>query len=119
MPERIKRRCLCRSCNALHRNANGYCDEHKAQASGWTKREQHKGNRHQRGYGNEWTKLRIEILRRDKNLCQPCMRAGRLTEAHAVDHIKPKAKGGTDEPRNLEAICKACHAAKTQREARG
>jgi len=36
--------------------------------------------------------------------------------AHAVDHIRPKSQGGTDDIENLRAICKACHQAKTQEE---
>jgi 5-methylcytosine-specific restriction endonuclease McrA len=34
-----------------------------------------------------------------------------------VDHITPKAKGGTDEDTNLEATCDDCHKAKTAAEA--
>ena len=36
-----------------------------------------------------------------------------ITAASQVDHIKPKAKGGTDEETNLEAICTVCHTRKT------
>jgi 5-methylcytosine-specific restriction protein A len=82
--------------------------------SGW-----HKTSRHERGYGSKWVKLRAVILKRDNHLCQPCLRNGRPTQATAVDHIKPKAKGGTDEPENLEATCDQCHAVKTQAEAGG
>lgn len=53
------------------------------------------------------------MLVRDKYLCQPCLRLGRYREAQEVDHIKPLSKGGTDNPRNLEGICKPCHEAKT------
>ncbi|MCK8068089.1 HNH endonuclease [Cobetia sp. 1CM21F] len=41
----------------------------------------------------------------------------RITPATEVDHIVGKAQGGTDAPGNLEAICKACHQAKTASEA--
>lgn len=74
------------------------------------------GSRHERGYGTAWTKLRLSILARDNHLCQPCLREGRLTPARTVDHIKPKAEGGTDEPENLRAICHEHHAAKTTQE---
>lgn len=71
--------------------------------------------RQQRGYGAAWDKLRKIILIRDKYLCQPCLAAkpGRLTPAREVDHILSKAKGGTDDPANLRAICTPCHQAKT------
>jgi 5-methylcytosine-specific restriction protein A len=41
------------------------------------------------------------------------MAGGRPTPATQVDHIRPKAKGGTDEPANLQSICDECHKAKT------
>lgn len=59
------------------------------------------------------------ILRRDQYLCQPCKKYGFLTTANEVDHIIPKAQGGTDNPEQLQAICKVCHKAKTQAEAAG
>lgn len=74
-------------------------------------------SRHARGYGYAWVKLTKTIRKRDSNLCQPCMRQGILTQADAVDHIKPKAKGGTDEPSNLQCICNDCHDTKTEAEA--
>lgn len=70
-------------------------------------------SRHDRGYGTAWDKLRKQILARDKHLCQPCRRNGRIKAGRTVDHIKPKAKGGTDDTDNLEVICDACHADKT------
>ncbi|MFE3839467.1 HNH endonuclease [Pseudogemmobacter sonorensis] len=76
-----------------------------------------KRSRHERGYGTAWDKLRPVILTRDKHLCQPCLKEGRITPAHTVDHITPKAQGGTDNPGNLQAICVPCHTAKTEREA--
>ena len=73
-------------------------------------------SRHTRGYGTAWDKLRVFVLRRDKGLCQTCLPNGRTELASQVDHIKPKAKGGTDDMSNLAAICGDCHRAKTQRE---
>lgn len=70
-------------------------------------------SRQSRGYGASWDKLRLVILKRDKYLCQPCRAKGVLTPATAVDHIKAKANGGTDDPGNLRAICDPCHKAKT------
>ena len=70
-----------------------------------------------RGYGSAWRKLRDQVMRRDKGLCQPCLKAGSVTPARECDHITPKSKGGTDDMANLQAICSQCHAAKTEREA--
>lgn len=73
-------------------------------------------SRHKRGYGAAWDKIRKTILERDKHMCQPCLRKGRPEIGNQVDHIKPKASGGTDDPDNLEAICGPCHKAKTARD---
>jgi len=73
-------------------------------------------SRHARGYGTSWNKLRVVALRRDCYLCQPCQRKGLTTPATEVDHIAPKAKGGTDSISNVQSICGECHAAKTARE---
>nr|WP_240754574.1 HNH endonuclease signature motif containing protein [Lampropedia aestuarii] len=76
-----------------------------------------KGSSTERGYGSAWRRLREQILRRDLYLCQVCKREGRLTEATEVDHITNKSEGGTDEPKNLQAICTCCHKSKTAMEA--
>lgn len=83
-----------------------------ASKSGWERYHGDK-DRHQRGYGWRWEKLRKTILARDKHLCQSCLKAGRLTQGNHVDHITPKAKGGTDDPDNLQVLCAPCHREKT------
>lgn len=70
----------------------------------------------ERGYGWAWQKRRLEILKRDSYLCQPCLRCGKTVPADAVDHIKQKADGGTYEPDNLESTCDPCHKDKTARD---
>ena len=79
----------------------------------------HSKTRQERGYGKEWTKLRKQVLRRDAYLCQICLAQGRLTPLgeypydHAVDHITPKARGGTDYLSNLQSLCTKCHKVKS------
>jgi len=76
-------------------------------------------SRHERGYGSSWDRLRIAVLKRDNGLCQCSDCQGgkiRLTIANEVDHIVPKAKGGTDDMSNLQAINSVCHKAKTASE---
>ncbi len=65
--------------------------------------------------GHKWRKLRDSIMKRDKHVCQVCLRMKppRYTTATQVDHILNKARGGTDAPSNLQAICKPCHEDKT------
>lgn len=81
----------------------------------------HRGSRHERGYGSEWEKTRARILKRDGYVCQceECKRAGRQLPAGDVDHIVPKAHGGTDDDDNLRAMNARCHKQKTAREGRG
>ena len=82
-----------------------------------------RGTPTERGYGPAWVKLRNRILKRDLYLCQQCNRDGRTTPLgikphdYAVDHIKPKAQGGTDHPSNLQSLCKPCHDTKSLAEA--
>lgn len=71
-----------------------------------------KESSHSRGYGSAWQRLRLVILSRDMGLCQCDECKGgelRLTLATEVDHIKPKAEGGTDEESNLRAVNSECH----------
>jgi len=59
----------------------------------------------------EWRKCREVILRRDKYLCQPCLRKEKLETANIVHHIKPREdypELALDEE-NLESVCAACH----------
>ena len=78
-----------------------------------------RGNRHERGYGREWEKLRLLVLARDNYLCQPCAENYKVTPATEVDHIIPKNKGGTNDPDNLQSICNSCHVIKTEYDKHG
>ncbi|MGX5913939.1 HNH endonuclease [Aliidiomarina sp. Khilg15.8] len=108
----------CRNCKRnLTRDRSGLCEnclpEHGTNWKAWQER---KGNRHQRGYGSNWEKLRRIVLERDEHLCLSCVAAGIYTQGTHVDHIKPKAQGGDDSMDNLQTLCKTCHEAKTARE---
>ncbi|RTY53652.1 HNH endonuclease [Pantoea sp. YU22] len=113
MPPRIPKACRYRGCRHTTTHSSGSCEEHRGE--GW---KQHtKGqSAAQRGYGTDWNKLRPIILKRDKGLCQACLRDGIVRSAKTVDHIVPKAHGGSDLPSNLQALCWPCHKAKTARE---
>lgn len=75
-----------------------------------------RGTRQERGYGKAWQIARSQAIARDKGLCQPCKAKGRVTPFTEVDHITPKAKGGTDDLGNLQCICAECHKAKSAAE---
>jgi 5-methylcytosine-specific restriction protein A len=63
---------------------------------------------------------RARIHRRDKGLCQECLRQGRFTGCSTsapVDHIVPRERGGSDHDSNLQLLCPQCHDDKSAREA--
>lgn len=74
-----------------------------------------RGSRHERGYDNRWAKI-AEQVKREEPLCRPCHKRGIARATTQVDHIVPKAKGGSDDRANLQGICDDCHKAKTARE---
>jgi len=61
-----------------------------------------RGTAAQRGYGAAWRQLRVPILRRDP-VCK--VEPGCSEPSVEVDHIQPKALGGTDDPSNLRGTC--------------
>ena len=62
-------------------------------------------------------KRRLHPYRRYlKDACEAC---GFVPEHHAqlaIDHIRPRAEGGTNSPANLQTLCHNCHILKTVRE---
>lgn len=54
------------------------------------------------------TAVRWEVWERDDFRCRHCG-ARRFLE---VDHITPRAKGGSDEPDNLQTLCRTCNRTK-------
>jgi len=113
MPAAIPRACRKLGCSRTTTDRSGYCEAHKGE--GWQQHQKGQ-SRHQRGYGSKWDILRAQILKRDKYICQQCLRDGRPAPATTVDHIKPKAHGGTDDESNLESLCWPCHKRKTAKE---
>ncbi|PHM36490.1 HNH endonuclease [Xenorhabdus innexi] len=113
MPPRIPRACRKQGCPKTTIERSGYCTDH--QHTGWQRYQQGK-SRHARGYGSQWDKLKISVKQRDNHLCRPCLRQGRAVTGTTVDHIQPKAHGGTDALSNLQLLCEACHRQKTATE---
>ena len=76
--------------------------------------EQARGTKQQRGYGGEWERISL-MKRAECPVCEMCNDA----MAVDVDHIKPF--NGPNDPlrtdwQNLQAVCRACHRAKTGRQ---
>jgi 5-methylcytosine-specific restriction protein A len=72
-----------------------------------------------RGYGRRWRDQTRTAFLREHPLCEDCYRRGIIMPATDVDHIVAKRRGGTDQWRNLQALCHSCHSRKTAREDRG
>lgn len=56
-------------------------------------------------------KVRAAIYARDGHRCRRCSSAERLT----IDHIRPIARGGTDDTANLQTLCQPCNGGKGAR----
>lgn len=107
MPHRLAKPCCASSCPALTHGR--FCDTHR-QAE-YRRQNEQRGSTRERGYAGAWFALRKQVLERDAHRCARC--GG---HANTVDHIVAKTAGGTDEPFNLQSLCRACHSAKTMRE---
>lgn len=69
-----------------------------------------------RGYGAHWRRLRRYILACNPLCADPFgvhAEQKRVEVATQVDHIVPRADGGTDDESNLQALCERCHTRKT------
>jgi 5-methylcytosine-specific restriction enzyme A len=54
---------------------------------------------------------RLRIMKRDKFLCIACGATQGETELE-VDHVVPRAKGGSDDDDNLQTLCQPCNRGK-------
>ena len=63
-----------------------------------------------------WQKVRDKVWKRDKGLCQECLKNGIIREGDTVHHIVPinQANIGDESVTlnmdNLETVCRDCHA---------
>ena len=117
MPKKPSSICGFSQCSALAVQGERYCDKHAERKHGWSRgKRATAGNRHARGYGSKWDKIRKNILQRDDYLCVAHRRKGKLVPGNEVDHIVNKESGGTDHTSNLQTLCNGCHKEKTQKE---
>jgi 5-methylcytosine-specific restriction protein A len=106
MPLRAPRPCRAAGCPELVTGRDGLCARHARE-----RREAHertRTNAGKRGYGAAWRKLRAAVIARDP-ICVEC----RVNPSTDVDHILPRASGGTDALSNLQGLCHRCHSRKT------
>jgi 5-methylcytosine-specific restriction protein A len=83
----------CLRCGNLT-NAGSYCQAHQPR----------------NGSTRQWRKTRAVVLARAP-VCAECGRP-----AEHVDHVRPIARGGTDQRSNLQALCARCNLTKGSRE---
>lgn len=56
-----------------------------------------------------WSRIRALVMVRDSRRCQLGIPGVCTIDATEVDHIRPRAVGGTDDLDNLRAVCRRCH----------
>ena len=59
--------------------------------------------------GDAWMATRRQVQQRDKFTCAAC---GAVRADHEVDHRVPLEQGGTNDPENLQSLCRDCNAYK-------
>ena len=75
-----------------------------------------RGSAASRGYDRHWQLRRARKLK-EEPLCRICKEVrGRIVAAETVDHIRPKAKGGSDDWHNLQSLCFHDNSAKGDRD---
>jgi 5-methylcytosine-specific restriction protein A len=110
MPFAPPKPCALHGCGELTHDR--YCDRHKRQAHAEYDRQ--RGSASARGYGRRWQKARVAYLKAHP-LCAACERAGRVTAATEVDHVRPH-KGDMKifwDHTNWQGLCHECHSRKT------
>lgn len=58
--------------------------------------------------------VRFDVLKRDRR-CQLCGAAS-ADDVLEVDHIVPRSKGGSNDPSNLQVLCRTCNRGKSNRD---
>lgn len=86
-----------------------YCGVHRKAET------RRRGSSTDQGYGAQWRHLRTLVLR-EEPWCRRCSDEGKLVRSTQVDHIKPRAQGGTDTRSNLQGLCASHHSEKTMRQ---
>lgn len=67
--------------------------------------------------GRQWMKMKTDTLVASDHWCVACLAEGKHSIAVQVDHKTPLWQGGSNEPSNLQGLCKDHHDEKTAREA--
>lgn len=57
--------------------------------------------------------VRFQVLKRDDYRCQMCGATAKDGATLEIDHITPVSKGGSNDPENLQVLCRDCNAGKS------
>lgn len=107
MPRKPRHPCAYPGCPELVEAGERYCEAHRKETA--RQYEQYVRDREtKRRYGRAWKRIRDRYISLHP-LCEECLKEGRSTLATEVHHRIPLGDGGTNEEKNLEAVCKACH----------
>ena len=112
MPLKPKRPCSYPGCPNL--TTERFCEAHAKKESQRYERYDRDPAKKKR-YGRSWRCIRDQQLA-EYPLCEQCQRAGKITPAREVPHIKPLSHGGTQDQDNLMSLCTPCHSEITVRE---
>ena len=107
MPMKPNHPCKHSGCPNL--TGGQYCELHAALHAS------DRSSAFERGYNHRWQRARKRFLA-NHPLCAECERAGTITPATVVDHIRPHRGDKTlfwDE-KNWQPLCKKCHDRKTR-----
>ena len=104
MARRPKRPCAAPGCPALI-SSGSYCEAHAKQRR--QRQPDERPSAAARGYDRKWRRIRAQFLKKHPE----CVECGQ--PATDVDHIVPRAAGGSDQWSNLQPLCHACHSRKT------
>ncbi|MBX3619140.1 MAG: HNH endonuclease [Rhizobacter sp.] len=106
MPQAAPRPCTQAGCGVLVRDGSGRCGKHKL--ASWSVR----CTPTKRMTGRRLQRAREQLFKRQPT-CEECERHDRVSLATVRDHRVPLAEGGADDPSNEQALCDACHDAKS------
>lgn len=114
----MKKLCNKFGCNNLINLKEKYCDHHKKETQDQLKKwrrdydYKRKDDKHRKFYkSSSWQSLRTYVLKRDRYLCQYCIKVGKITTCNTVHHIieiKDDFNKALDMD-NLITLCHECH----------
>jgi len=109
MPGKPPKACRVNGCHNLVYGDESYCEQHRRQYQA-----DDRPSAAKRGYGYNWKKLRLMVLREQPFCSDPFSIHDYPVLATEVDHIIPIADGGDYSMDNLQPLCKSCHSRKTR-----